>query len=188
MLPHIAATASSGPPTALNGLASTTNMALHIPTNREEVILATIHPNAIMIPTLNPLLEELRHITLLRGITLLIQTNSPPQRILGFTLLPRLEQIPRSANLVSGHLARHGQGVPVHEGDVAICRPGAREKAFELGVAALGVRFRADEHRAACTVVVGDADFFGAAPEGAFLVAPDAGVGEVPYHMVRLGV
>ena len=153
------------------------DMTFHIPSDREINIPLARMPNAITIPIALPLHEKRRHIAELRRIPLCIDADTlilPPVR---HTLLPRLPQIFRPADaLVVGEIAADGEGVAVHEGEIAVRSSLAVERAFEFGVAPLRIGFGADEHGAAL-LVGGHADAFG--PVAELAVAGPRGVGRV---------
>jgi len=120
------------------------------------IIPRTITPHTIEIPTHQPLLEERRDIFLMRRITLIIHTDIPADLrfiLAGFTGVPQILAAARF--VVVGNIAFDGQGVAVHEQEVAVAFARVREKAFELRVAADGGVLGADEESAACAVVGG---------------------------------
>ena len=141
-------------------------MTSNILRHRKEIILLAIDPDTIIIPIHHALLEERRHIVLIRRIPLIILADTPGKLRAICTALASLEQICASACVVlASDLALHGQRVAVYEGDVAVAFSLFGEKAFELCVAADWSVFSADEHCTACAVVRVEAYFLGARPE-----------------------
>jgi len=146
------------------------------------IIPRTITPHTLNIPTHQPLLEERRDILLMRRITLIIHTDIPADLrfiLAGFTGVPQI--LAAAHFVVVWDIAFDGQGVAVHEREVAVAFARVREKAFELRVAADGGVLGADEESAACAVVGGrgKAEFLLARTEAAGADAGSNSVGVV---------
>ena len=160
------------------------NVAADGVANGEEDVLAAIRPDAIVVAVLQPLLEEGRHVALLRRVALRVQADGLALLRAVHARLARGPQIGRAPNGRGAFdLALQGNRVSVDEGDVAVGGAGGGEEALELGVAAAGVGLRADEHGAAGAVVRGEAHFLGSAAPGA-AAAPGGGVGVGPGGVV----
>lgn len=160
------------------------NMAVEGGSNREVDALGASPPDAVVVAVLDALLEESRHVALRSRVALSVQTDS--LALLG-TVHARLARSPQIGSASDGGVARggalHGDGVAVHEGDVAVGGAGGGEEALEFGVAAAGIGFGANEHGTSGAIVGGEAHRFGGFGPGA-AAAPGGGVCVGPGSVV----
>ena len=153
--------------------------------NREEVILTAVLPDAVLVSSSDTLLEEWRHVALLRRVALVVLTNALCFLRAVHTCLARLPKVSRTANGLTPSFTSDREGVAVDKGHVAVCCSGAWEKTFELSIAALGVGLGPYEHGTAGPIVWGHTDLAACRTERAGLRAPDACVGVMPVRVVR---
>ena len=160
------------------------NMAIEGGANREVDALAASPPDAVIVAVLDALLEESRHVALSSRVALDVQTDSLAHLGIVHT---RLACSPQIGSASDGSVARggalHGDGVTVHEGDVAVGSAGGGEEALEFGVATAGIGFGANEHGATGFVVRGEAHRLGSFGPGA-AAAPWVGVCVGPGSVV----
>ena len=161
-------------------------MAADIGRHVEEIVLAALPPDTVLVAVLDTLLEELGDLALGGGAAAPgVLADALAEQTLVVAFLARLPQVggPADGRRVFD-LAGHAQGVAVDQGDVAVGCARAGEVAFQLGVARRRVRGGADEHGAPCVVVMRHADLFAAGSESACGRPPRAGVGVVPVRVV----
>lgn len=160
------------------------NVAADIRSHREVVVLNAIMPDTVIVSIRETLLEESRHVFLRRRIALVILTNALSFFRSVITRLARLPEVSSTAKGLAPSFTRDRKGIAVDKGHIAIRCSGAWEKAFELGVASLGIGLSAYEHGAAGPVIWRHTDLAARGAERACFRAPDACIGVMPVRIV----